>query len=351
MKIRYLILAVLCVTGSFTVLNAAPTYAQHTAHGTADSYYCPMHPTYISDKPGDCPICNMKLVQRRQDDSDIAVKFGGSEFTVSPDKQQLIGVKVDTAAFRPMVKMITSAGTVAFDPELYAAQQEYIEALRARERVRNSVDEILIARAGALVDAGALKLRLLGLDEASIEELDISRTNDASLLLPSGNAQGAWVYAPLYEYDWNWVQPGAEARISVASAAGREFSGTVVSVDPVLDAMTRSARARIRVDDAAGLLKPQMYATVRILVDIGRRLTVPKEAVMETGKRAIVFLALEEGRFNQVEVTVGVSSGDFVEVLSGLKEGDRVAVSGNFLLDSESRLQSALQSTGHEHGQ
>lgn len=365
-------------------------YAQHEGHKKA-IYYCPMHPSYTSDRPGDCPICNMKLVKKGETEKieqavkepkDICVLHNcpmlaqkencpmlvsgdvkdcpycgahlraggaGEGFYISPEKQQLIGVKTDKAIYRPLAKTIRTVGRVAFDPGLYKAQAEYIEALKTLERVEESGQEEIIKRSQAIVEAAELKLRLQGLDIKQIEGLKKTRENDSSLLISSADSAFTWIYATVYEYELEWVKLGQEALISAASYPGKDFKGTVTAIDPVFDAMTRSVRARIKVDNSERLLKPDMYVDVQMESDLGQHLAVPGEAILDSGLRKIVFLVLNAGRFNPVEVKTGISTDDYVQVLEGLKEGDVVVVSGNFLIDSESKLKSALESTSHQH--
>ena len=318
-------------------------------------YYCPMHPSYTSDKPGDCPICNMKLVKKEEaegiEKEDGVPEEAQEGFYVSMEKQQLIGVKTDKVIYRPLSKIIRTVGRVAFDPELYKAQQEYIEALKTKDSVKESGQETVIKRAEALVEAAKLKLKLQGLDITQIEELQKTKENDQSLLISSLESDSTWVYATIYEYELEWIKLGQEAVVIAASYPGKEFKGTIVAIDPVFNAMTRSVRARIKVDNQDSLLKPDMYVDVQMSSDLGAYLAVPREAIMDSGLRKIVFLVLEPGRFKPLEVKTGVSTEEYVQVLDGLNEGDTVVISGNFLIDSESKLKSALEGTGHQHNQ
>ena len=315
-------------------------------------YYCPMHPSYTSDKPGDCPICNMKLVKKEEAQA-IEKEAGvpgeaGEGFYVSPEKQQLIGVKTDKVTYRPLSKVVRTVGRVAFDPELYKAQAEYIEAIKTLQNVKESMQEGVIKRAEALVEAAKLKLRLQGLDITQIEELEESRENDQSLLISSSESDSTWVYATIYEYELEWVKIGEEALITATAYPAKDFKGKIIAIDPVFNPMTRSVRARIKVDNDDGLLKPDMYVDVQMYSDLGVSLSVPKEAIMDSGLRKIVFLSLDSGRLKSVEIKTGASTEDYVQVLDGLKENDTVVVSGNFLIDSESKLKSALEGTGHK---
>src|SRR3989338_1626899 len=258
-------------------------------------YYCPMHPGYTSDMPGDCPICNMKLVKKQEagavekdvkEPGDIS-KSGDTGFYISPEKQQLIGVKTDKVIYRPLSKIIRTVGRVAFDPELYKAQQEYIEAINTKESVKESGQEEVIKRAEALVEAAKLKLKLQGLDIKQIDELQKTGKNDQSLLISSPESDSTLVYATVYEYELEWVKIGQEAVISAASYPGREFRGEIAAIDPVFDPITRSVRARIKTENKESLLKPDMYVDVEMRSDLGAHLALPKEAVMDSGLRKI----------------------------------------------------------------
>lgn len=355
-----------------------PVFSQHEGHQAQNQvkqelkvkkqvskktvYYCPMHPTYISDKPGDCPICNMKLVKKPDSSAGVeepqaestsmqGVKDKQEGFYVSLEKQQLIGVKTDKVIYRPLRKIIRTVGRVAFDPELYKAQQEYIEASKTLQNVKESRQESVIKRAEALVGAAKLKLKLQGLDIKQIEELEASRENDQSLLISSSGSDSTWVYATIYEYELEWIKVAQEALISASAYPAKEFKGKIVAIDPVFNAMTRSVRARIKVENIDGLLKPDMYVDVQMYSDLGAHLSLPREAIMDSGLRKIVFLSSNAGYLKSVEVKTGVSTEEYVQVLEGVKEGDIVVVSGNFLIDSESKLKSALEGTVHQHGQ
>jgi Cu(I)/Ag(I) efflux system membrane fusion protein len=160
-----------------------------------------------------------------------------------------------------------------------------------------------------------------------------------------------WVYATIYEYELPFVKVGTKVRVRVPTFPDREFSGEVRALNPVLDAATRSIRVRARVENRDGLLRPQMYLDVTLETDLGEKLAIPEEAVMPTGERHLVFVAQPNGYFQPRNIKLGVKAGQFYEVAEGLEAGERVATSGNFLIDSESRLQGALESVTSQGGQ
>lgn len=380
----------------------------------AQTYYCPMHPTYLSDRPGDCPICNMKLVAKpdagtkkerkiiyyrhpmgQPDTSPVPKKDamgmdyipvyedetvgkasevpGHAEVQLSWEKQQLMGVKLGGVEKRKLVKEIRTSGRVVYDPDLFVAQQEYLSAKESLQKMAGGPYPEVIERAEALVGSSKMRLRLLGMSEEEVAELEKRATRDQNLILPGpgtisksagsqehplepdtfGNGTFVWVYAPVYEYEIPFVKIGTPVTVRIPTFADRQFTGDVRALDPVLDPATRSIRMRARVSNPEGLLKPEMYVDVYLKTDLDEKVVVPVEAVMHTGERDLVFVAQGDGHFEPREVKLGAKTNEFYEIKSGLAAGERIAVSGNFLIDSESRLQGALAGMGggeHQHG-
>ncbi|MBI4226658.1 MAG: efflux RND transporter periplasmic adaptor subunit [Candidatus Omnitrophica bacterium] len=365
---------------------------QHGAIAGKAVYYCPMHPTYTADKQGNCPICSMKLMKREPGEKRIlywtdpmipgyraegpgkspmgmdlvpvyeeptgaaapsAAPAGYAPIQLTPGKQQLIGVTTAVAQRRVMTRTIRAAGRIAYDPELYQAQQEYVQAVRTLARVRADASPDIGERSQQLVDAIRLRLRLLGLSPELIEEVGGQDGPDQSLLLadPQGRV---WLYATVYEFELPLVTPGQMVVVEAPAAPGKSFEGVVRAVDPVLDPVTRTARVRAALTDPEGALKPEMYVNASLVVPIGDVLAVPDAAVLQTGTRQILFVDQGEGRFDPRRVTVGVTAEGFSEIRDGVAEGERVVTSGNFLIDSESRLKAAVAGMGeegHRHGQ
>ena len=152
-----------------------------------------------------------------------------------------------------------------------------------------------------------------------------------------------WGEADIYESDIPHVKVGMMVEINLPYWPDKVFRGRISFLDPRLDPETRTMRARLDIDNPGLALKPGMYADARLKFTLGNRLVVPEDALVRTGERTIVFLKTGEGTLSPVEVTTGIRSENFFEVLSGLKEGDRVVTSANFLIDSESSLRAALQ--------
>jgi Cu(I)/Ag(I) efflux system membrane fusion protein len=411
-----------------------------------DIYYCPMHPSYTSDKPGDCPICNMKLVKREgkvvetanitgkvseektleqiciehkctmkdcgmhvktnlkpgervvcpicgevigtdtgkvveiiqsptkplaekkerkllfyrnpmnpQATSPVPMKDSmgmdyvpvyeeqtestGPSVMISAERQQLIGVKTEEIMKRNLTKVIRAFGKIAYDPELAVTQEEFIQALNNEENANNSKMQDVMDRAKSLTDASRRKLRLLGMSDDQITELEKTKKTQTNLYLP-GKGESVWAYISIYEYEIGLVKVGASVEIEVTAYPGEVFSGKIVSVSPVLDPVTRTNQVRVEVENYGDKLKPEMFVNAKIKVDLGDKLAVPETAVLDTGLRKIVYLSEEGDILESREIQVGQKAEGYYEVLSGLESGDIVVTSGNFLVDSESRLQS-----------
>lgn len=337
-------------------------------------YYCPMHPDFTSDRPGSCAICGMTLIKKEAGSVQKVVKgkiiyyrnpmnpevtspvpmkdsmgmdyvpvydeesdVQASGIYISPEKQQLIGVTKEKIEKKKLAHQIITVGKVAYDPDLYVAQTEYIQALKAFAATENSALPSIKEQSGSLLAAVGKKLLLLGMTKDQIDELAKNALPQENLYLPGGSAT-VWVYLTVYEYELGLIKEGQEVQIDTVAFPGELFKGKISSITPVLDPLTRSAQVRVEVDDPGHKFKPQMYVNAKIQVDLGEVLAVPEEAVLDTGLRKIVYVAKEGDILEAREVTLGQKAEGYYEVLSGLNEGDTVVTNGNFLVDSESKL-------------
>ncbi|MDX8407440.1 MAG: efflux RND transporter periplasmic adaptor subunit, partial [Mariprofundaceae bacterium] len=151
-----------------------------------------------------------------------------------------------------------------------------------------------------------------------------------------------WVLADLYEYEIPWVKVGDTAQLHIASLPARDFIGRITYIYPYLDAKTRTNKVRIEFDNAAGLLKPDMFGDVSIVASTRKSgVFVPRESVLITGKRAHLFIQTEPGRFEPRTVRTGTTGDGLVEIIEGVKAGEKVVSSGQFLIDSESSIREA----------
>lgn len=343
-------LLLLAVTG----VGAPHLFGCHRGHHaageqqTAALYTCPMHPQYTSDKPGTCPICGMALVPKKEAAPGMpemqepkpapGANAGGtpeqrSAVRIDAEKQQRIGVTTAVVGAGPAMAAIRAAGTVAFDPELAVSQREFLEARRLGD--------------ASLARAARERLAVQGMSAPQIQELERRGKPEEGLVLP---ARSAWVYATVYERELPLLREGQQARIELpdGSAVG---SGTIRAVASVIDPQTRSARARIEVNNEAGKLRPNQFVTAILNIDLGEKLLVPASAVIDSGTRKLVFLVRDGLDFLPREVALGPETAGGYVVESGLSAGDVVAKSALFLIDSESRLTAGSGMAGeHRHG-
>ena len=248
-----------------------------------------------------------------------------------------------------------------YSPELQSADEE----LRIAERLqRDSADADPMAAAAAARLAEATRTRLRNWEVAPGAQRQTFHAPANGIVLEKNAVQGArfmpgqaiyriadlstvWVMADVFEQDLARVARGQRAAVSFDALPGRDFAARVAYVYPVLDTATRTTRVRLELDNRAGLLRPGMFAHVELAGDTSApRITVPASAVIDDGHRQVVLLALGEGRFRPQPVKLGRRGRDDVEVLDGVQAGDRVVVSANFLIDSESQLRAALSNLG-----
>jgi hypothetical protein len=261
-------------------------------------------------------------------------------------QQQLIGVKTEPVLSRSLMRMIRTVAKIAYDPQLYQAEQEFIQAYKTKEAVKSNQSPEITERLDALALAAAFKLKLQGLSDEQIEELKTKIESDRSLLISDTSTPYAWAYLTIYEYDLGSIKPGDHVVLKAVAYPDEEFSGKIIAIDPILDMNTRSVRARVKIDNPQGKLKPNMYGDAIIHVDLGERLAVPREAVLDTGMRKIVYIDMGKGQFKAQEVELGPEAIALVDgyehksfpVIKGVKENDVIVTSGAFLIDSQSQL-------------
>ena len=334
--------------------------------------------------------------------------------TIPPERLQTIGVKYEQVARRPLEKVIRTVGRVVMDerklakvtikfhgwieqlfvsatgdhvkkgqrlftiysPDLVATQEEYLLALQSRKQLGESEIPEVAAGSKDLLEATRHRLHLWDIGEEHIRELE--RTKQVTKTLPihspiSGTVirkevlQGThvepgeelytiadlshiWILADIYEYELSFVKIGQQAAVTLSYDPSTVLTGQVGFVYPTLDPKTRTAKVRFELDNADEKLKPDMYANVELRVNLGTRLAIPQEAVIESGEKQVVFLHLGGGKLEPRLIKTGVKTGEWSEVLTGLKEGDHIVTSANFLIDSESRLKSVVEGMGGMSG-
>jgi Cu(I)/Ag(I) efflux system membrane fusion protein len=302
-------------------------------------YFCPMHPSVVRDAPGTCPICNMEL-RPAEDDPAADPVPGHASFILTAQRQQLIGVSKQKAQRRPLERWVRATGQITYDPDLVAAIEEYRQAVAGGANAIRGGPEGQRLRLSLQQSIGA-RLKLLGLTEEQIEEI-AGRTGPPAELLVGPGSKRVWVFIDVFASDLGAVGPGQALEARTDAVPGRVFRGVIKAVDRAVNPLTHTARARALVRNTEGLLRPNLHLDVRIRIPLGVRLAVPAEAVLETGEKEFAFVVHEDGAIEPRLVTVGGRGEDYVGVIAGLAEGETVITSANFLIDSESRLRSAL---------
>lgn len=302
-----------------------------------------------------CPICGMPLKELSKEEAN-KLKGVISKVRITGKQAELAGVK--TVPFRKikLSKKIRTVGKVAYDPNLVIAQDEFVSALRALERMKEGKIVEIIDRARNLVESSRRKLRLLGLSQEQINNIEDTKKVQTNLILPE---KKMWIYADVYEYELSWVKVGQKVVVTTSSFPGEEFLGIISSINPVLDPKTRSVTFRAEVDNPNLRLKPQMYVDVVIrsmyMAASGQHaavLAVPQRAVLDTGTRKIVWVDRGNGEYEGRLVRIGPEAiaivdgkeEKFYPVFSGLKEGELVVKKANFLIDSQSQISGVVSS-------
>ncbi len=264
-----------------------------------------------------------------------------------------------------------------YSPALFSTQEDYLLALRSRDAL--APDSPLRTQADALVDGARQRLRYFDVPESEIRDLErrgaaaktlTVRSPADGYVVEKSVVQGAqvtpgmplfkiadlsnvWVLADIYEYELPWVRTGQQATVELPYAPGMTLEGRVTYVYPYLAGETRTVKVRIEVRHAGGRieLKPDMYATVAIRSPIVREtVAVPEQAVIRTGERSVGIVALGGGWFEPRDLKLGVTADGYVEVLAGLRAGEQLVTSSQFLIDSESNLRSAVAGMGPHEG-
>jgi membrane fusion protein, copper/silver efflux system len=373
-------------------------------------YTCPMHPFIIKDTPGSCPICGMQLIKKITDaqtataqtpeQKQQAAQLGG--VSLSPTQQVMANVETVTVQRMPLAKQVAATGIVQYDqsrqakvtawvagridrlyvdtvgsyvskgrpvaeiysPDLVAAQQEYLLALKSREQLKNSTIQAISQGGEGLVASARQRLKLLGVKDAQIASLE--RAGEPNIKLPiytplSGvviekivqqgqyvnmgdplfaiaDLSSVWVDVEVYENEFPFVKLRQPVAITSQSYPGKTFTGRVSFIYPFLDPKTRTVKVRVEMANPGLQLKPDMYVNAVIKSPVAAGLVVPASAVIDTGTRQVVWLEKQPGMFEPRDVKVGARVDDKVQILSGLSGGEKVAATGGYLLDSESQL-------------
>ncbi|MEO9475070.1 MAG: efflux RND transporter periplasmic adaptor subunit [Cyclobacteriaceae bacterium] len=374
---------------------------------------CSMHPQIRQNEAGACPICGMDLIPLEDDNGE---GIDPMAITMSPTAMQLANVVTAIVGSESAMKTIRLNGKVQEDerlifsqtthfpgrieklalnftgeyvskrsviaslysPQLVTAQEELFEAYKIRESQPN------------LYRAAREKLKNWKLTESQIDQIiSTGKTQDqfpvladqsgyvttkkvnlgdyvnrGQTLYEIANLSRVWVLFDVYESDLSWINKGDSIEFNISSLPGQTFKGKIDYIDPVINPKTRVTKARVVVQNNDRILKPEMFASGEVKAQLGKtvdQLTVPKSAVMWTGKRSVVYVKLSSDQglhFKMREVTLGPSLGDAYNIEKGLEPGEEIAVNGTFSIDAAAQLagkpsmmspEGGAAMTGHDH--
>jgi len=329
---------------------------EHGAESAIEKYWtCPMHPQVHSEEPGKCPLCGMDLVQvekmkeEKPEEAEEEIDYWTCSMHTQVKKdgpgkcpicgmdliplykreqgvlrldertRTLLGIISQKAEYMVLRKIIKLPGRTMADNELYLAQQEYLSSLSRPD----------------LLESARLRLLLFGLDDEDMKVLAEQSAQDKSLIYPG---EEIWAVIDVYEADLKNVKKGMQVSMTTPAYPGEYFRGKIAVIEPSVDKMTRTAKARIKVKNPQSKLKFEMYMDVEIPVVLERALAVPAAAVIDTGKRRLVYVEETPGKYRMREVESGIEAENYTQIYSGLKEDEVVVVKGNFFLDSQTTL-------------
>ena len=338
-------------------------------------------------------------------------------FRISPEKQQLIGVQYGAVEYQTISKSLRAVGKVAYDetkitrinpkiegwienvnvdftgklvqkgqpllsiysPDLVQTQQEYLLAIKGRKELSESPFGEAANFSESLLQSARRRLELWDVTDEQIKQLEKRGTPSRTMtiyapasgfvmtrnafprqrvmpdteLYTLADLSTVWIIADVYEFEAADIKLGQPATVTISSYPGQQFNGKITYIFPQVDNTTRTLKVRIELANKGFALKPDMYADVILNTNYGRRLVVPQEAVMDSGSEQLVYVSLNNGYFEPRKVQLGTKMDNKYVVLAGLIEGERVVTSGNFLVDSESKLKSAaggMGMPGMDHG-
>jgi membrane fusion protein, copper/silver efflux system len=392
-------------------MDFVPVYAEGSA-GSGERkiayYQDPMHPWFTSDKPGKAPDCGMDLVPVYEGESDakgikidpVTVQNIGVKVEdvttrkltkvirtvgkVQADETKIYSINTKIMGWVENLQVDYTGKRVRmgepllelYSPELVSTQEEYLQAIRYQKKLEES--SIGEARQGAenLVESARRRLLYWDIPESEIQALERRGTPKKTMTFYSpvngyvmdkmvfkgqsvmagmelykiADLSTVWIIADIYQYELPWVKVGQKVDIELSYLPGKQFQGTVTYIYPMLSMETKTAKVRVEVRNTPMLeFKPEMFANVQIASPVAlNSVAVPEQAIIRSGERNVAVIALGGGYFDPRDVKLGVSAGGYVQILDGVKEGEKIVVSSQFLIDSESNLKAAIsQMQGH----
>ena len=355
------------------------------------------------EHPGDKPASK---TERGEDLPSTSPDLMSRTVTIAPERLQTIGVRFEDVARRPLEKVVRTVGRVEIDerrlarvnlkfagwidelfvsaigdhvkkgqrlftiysPDLVATQEEYLLAVQSIKELGQSEFPEVSRGAKDLLEATRRRFHLWDITPDHIRDLEqtgkVLRTlpmhspitgtvirmearrgtyvSPGTELYMIADLAHIWILGDIYEYELPFITVGQGATVTLSYDPSTKLHGHVGFIYPTLDPKTRTAKVRFELENPGEKLKPEMYANVALKIPLGARLAVPRDAIIESGERQLIFIHHGGGKLEWRSVTLGVSAGDWVEVAEGLKEGDHIITSANFLIDSESQLKAAV---------
>jgi Cu(I)/Ag(I) efflux system membrane fusion protein len=364
----------------------------HDGQAGEEYYTCPMHPSVISDRPGACPVCGMALVKKiRAGALTMDTTSVLREVALSPAQRVAANISTVPAAHRRMVTAIAAVGVAAYaeprraivaarfrgrieklfvastgvvvpkgaplfslySPDLISSQQEFLVAVRGTDdtgRFAAAARDRLVYQFG-MTQAQVDSLRERGGVHSSMvfhsplagtvikKEVQEGQFVDEGMeLYELADLRRIWCVFEVYENDLRFVRTGMAVAITSDAYPGETFNGSVTLIEPTLNQETRTLRVRTELDNPGLRLRPNMFVKGRILARAVEVLAVPSSALLSTGSRTVVWVETGPGRFAPREIVAGMTADGYTEVVRGLHEGEMIAATGGFMLDSESQL-------------
>ncbi|MEQ8823307.1 MAG: efflux RND transporter periplasmic adaptor subunit [Filomicrobium sp.] len=400
MKIFALLVSGLCLLlGAYAPApsQAAETLKAVTDHAKANQtkWTCPMHPHYIAEHFGSCPICGMDLVKLETGPEKSAApgSAGRTSIVVAPETLQTMGVRIAKAEQTSFGRIIRSFGLIAanerlqsemsarteawiedlriravgdhvkkgdllftmYAPEFIVSQRDYLDALKGKSRTRiQSINTRLKAfgMQDRAIDELVRKREIMEFvpfysdRDGTVAMIDLrpgSYIKRGTMLTRIQDYAQVWLMVSVSEKDLTFITTGTSARVTFPNIPGREIFAKVEYVYPTVDPKTRTGQVRLVLDNEDGQLRPGAYADVAFEVGSAQRLAVPSEAILKSGGGRYVIASLGKGRFEPRAVKTGLISGRWTEISGEVEPGDEIVVSGQFLIDSESALRESFR--------
>lgn len=362
---RYSILSCLCITIMTYASNQPPVPG-----------YAP-----ITIDPERIQLIGIKIEKIEQRDLEKKIRTVG---IVEVDERKIAHIRTKISGWiEQLFVNFTGMSVKKGDPlfsiysqELLATQEEYLLALKDLERpLQGRFAQELKKASEELLSSSRRRLELWDISEQQIHELELTKKPTKTLTLYSpvngivlnknafigmsvapdtelftiADLSHVWILADIYEDNISFIKTRQKAHIALPALPEHVLSAEVQFINYVVESGTRTTKIRFECDNDTFYLKPGMYATVEMTIPLGKKLALPDEALIDTGKKKIVFVAQQNGHFEPRDVRLGVKAGDYYEILSGLAEGEDVVTSSQFLLDSESRIKALTGTDKKEH--